>query len=69
MGLIVHNKLKYILDIGSSKISLIAAAKYGKSVRVIAEEEAFYDGYMDGEFLSADHNHHTKICYKAMLIA
>lgn len=50
----VQNKLKYILDIGSSKISLIAESKYGKAVRIIAEEEVLYDGYMDGEFLSVD---------------
>lgn len=48
------NKLKYILDIGSSKISLLAETRYGKSVRIVAEEQILYDGYMDGEFLSVD---------------
>lgn len=50
----MHSKLKYILDIGSSKMSLIAEMQCGKTIRVIAEEEALYDGYMDGEFLSVD---------------
>ncbi len=50
----MFNKLKYILDIGSSKISLLAEAKYGKNVRIVAEEDILYDGYMDGEFLSID---------------
>lgn len=48
------NKLKYILDIGSSKLVLLAETRYGKSVRIVAEEEILYDGFMDGEFLSVD---------------
>ena len=47
-------KIKYILDIGSSKITLLAENKFGKSVCIIAEEEMYYDGYMDGEFLSEE---------------
>ncbi|MBQ9795851.1 MAG: pilus assembly protein PilM [Clostridia bacterium] len=48
------NKLKYILDIGSSTLRLIATTKLAGKQRIIAEENLLYDGFMDGEFLSAD---------------
>ena len=48
------NNLKYVLDIGSSTLRLLAVAKYAGKSRIIAEEDALYDGYMDGEFLSID---------------
>ena len=48
------NNLKYVLDIGSSTLRLLAVAKYAGKSRIIAEEDALYDGYMDGEFLSFD---------------
>ena len=48
------NKIKYILDIGSSSLRLIATNIYDGKPRIIAEEAVLYDGYMDGEFLSPD---------------
>lgn len=48
----MQNKLKYILDIGSSKIVLLACSSYAGMVKIVAQEDVLYDGYMDGEFLS-----------------
>ncbi len=48
------NKLKYILDIGSSSLRLIAVTKFAGKQRIIAEESVLYDGFMDGEFLSVN---------------
>ena len=48
------NKLKYILDIGSSTLRLIAVTKFAGKQRIVAEDSILYDGYMDGEFLSPD---------------
>ncbi len=48
------NKLKYILDIGSSSLRLLTVTKFAGKQRIVAEESILYDGYMDGEFLSVD---------------
>ena len=48
------NKIKYILDIGSSCLRLLAEAKLMGKAHIVAEEDELYDGYMDGEFLSPD---------------
>lgn len=48
------NKLKYILDIGSSSIRLLAVMKVSGKPRIVAEESVLYDGYLDGEFLSVE---------------
>ncbi len=48
------NKLKFILDIGSSALRLYAVTEFAGRQRVVAEESVLYDGFMDGEFLSAD---------------
>ena len=48
------NKLKYILDIGSSSLRLFAVSKFAGKQRIIAEESVLYDGFLDGEFLSPD---------------
>ena len=48
------NKLKYILDIGSSTLRLIAVTKFAGKQRIVAEDSVLYDGFMDGEFLSPD---------------
>ena len=53
-GLDLLNKVKYILDIGSSALRLLAVAKFAGKQRIIAEDCILYDGYMDGEFLNAD---------------
>lgn len=50
----VQSKLKYIIDVGSSKIALFACATYAGITKIIAEEDVLYDGYMDGEFLSPE---------------
>lgn len=42
------------MDIGSSCLRLIAVNKIEGKNRIIAEENLLYDGFMDGEFLSAD---------------
>ena len=47
-------KLKYILDIGSSTLRLIAVTKFAGKQRIVAETSLLYDGFMDGEFLSPD---------------
>ncbi len=54
MGVILLKKLNYILDIGSSKLSLLAISRFAGSVRIVTKEDILYDGYMDGEFLSLD---------------
>lgn len=54
VGVKLLNKLKYILDIGSSSLRLLATTKHAGKQRIIAEESVLYDGYMDGEFLSSD---------------
>ncbi len=46
------NRLKFILDIGSSKISLLAVSRLGKTDHIVAESTVLFDGFMDGEFLS-----------------
>ena len=48
------NKLRYIIDIGSSSLRMFAIIKRGKKSRLVAEEAVLYDGYLDGEFLSVD---------------
>ena len=46
------NKLKFILDIGSSSLRLLAVTKFAGRKRIVAEDSVLYDGFMDGEFLS-----------------
>lgn len=46
------NKLKYILDIGSSSIRLLAVTRFAGKSRIVTEESILYDGYIDGEFLT-----------------
>ncbi len=46
--------IKYILDVGSSCLRLLAVSKFMGRNQIVAEEEVLYDGYMDGEFLSAE---------------
>ena len=48
------NKMKYILDIGSSTLRLLAVTKFAGKSRVVAEESILYDGFIDGEFLTVD---------------
>lgn len=50
----MQNKLKFILDIGSSSLRLLAVTKLAGKQRIMAEENFLYDGYMDGEFLSPE---------------
>lgn len=54
MGVNLLNNLKYILDIGSSSLRLLAVTKFAGKPRVLCEESVLYDGFMDGEFLSVD---------------
>lgn len=46
--------LKYVLDIGSSKISLLACNVNKDKVLIVSSVDMGYDGFMDGEFLSQD---------------
>lgn len=48
----VLKDLKYILDVGSSYLRLIAVSSFMGMHQIVAEEDMLYDGYMDGEFLS-----------------
>ena len=48
------NKVKYILDIGTSCLRLLAVSKFANKQRIIAQEDILYDGFIDGEFLSVD---------------
>ena len=48
------NRVKYIMDIGSSCLRLLAVSKYANKPRIVAEESVLYDGYLDGEFLSPE---------------
>lgn len=50
----MSNKLKYILDVGSSTLRLLAITKLACRQRIVAEESVLYDGYIDGEFLSPE---------------
>lgn len=50
----MQNRLKYILDVGSSCLRLLAVGSYGKEQRIVAEDKLLYDGYLYGEFLSPD---------------
>ena len=54
MGVILQNKVRYIFDIGSSAIRMLAVAKYAGKPRIVAEESCLYDGFIDGEFLSPE---------------
>lgn len=46
--------MRYILDVGSSCLRLLAVTKFAGKTRIVAEESVLYDGFMDGEFLSPD---------------
>ncbi|MBO5909920.1 MAG: hypothetical protein J6Q15_00270 [Clostridia bacterium] len=46
--------LTYILDIGSSKISLLACSVNKNKSSIITDVECKYDGFMDGEFFSPE---------------
>jgi len=50
----LQNKLKYILDIGSSSLRLLAVGSFAGKPRILTEESVLYDGYLDGEFLTVD---------------
>ena len=50
----MRNKLKFILDVGSSSLRLIAVSVLLGKQRIVAEDAVLYDGYMDGEFLSPE---------------
>ncbi|MBQ8431165.1 MAG: rod shape-determining protein [Clostridia bacterium] len=42
--------LKFLLDVGSSKICLYACTTFKSSSVIVASSEQLYDGFMDGEF-------------------
>lgn len=46
--------LTYILDVGSSKISLLACYVNKNNSLIMTDIESQYDGFMDGEFFSSD---------------
>lgn len=50
----MFNNIKYVLDVGSSCLRLIAITKFSGKQRIVAEESVLYDGFMDGEFLNPD---------------
>jgi len=42
--------IEYILDVGSSKISILAFSVLKNNPVILATSEEYYDGFMDGEF-------------------
>ncbi len=50
----MQNKLRFILDIGSSSLRMLAVTKLMGKQRIVAEDCVLYDGFMDGEFLSPE---------------
>lgn len=42
--------IEYILDVGSSKISILAFSVLKNNPIILASSEEYYDGFMDGEF-------------------
>ena len=48
------SKLKFVLDVGSSCLRLLAVTKFANKQIIVAEDSIFYDGFLDGEFLSPD---------------
>lgn len=50
----MQSKLKFILDVGSSSLRLLAVTTAFGKQRIMAEDAVLYDGFMDGEFLSPD---------------
>ncbi len=54
MGEILQNKVKYILDVGSSTLRLLAVSSFAGKLRIITEESILYDGFIDGKFLTEE---------------
>lgn len=50
----MRNKLNFLLEVGSSKLVLIATVKGKHSSKIVDKATVLYDGFMDGEFLSPD---------------
>lgn len=50
----MRNKLNFLLEVGSSKLVLIATVKGKHSSKIVDKATVLYDGFMDGEFLSSD---------------
>ena len=50
----MQTNLTYILDVGSSCLRLMAVSTFLGQRRIVAEEDALYDGFLDGEFLSVE---------------
>ncbi len=46
--------MKFVMDIGSSKLRLLALSRINKKSYIFAKEDILYDGFMDGEFLTDD---------------
>lgn len=46
--------LKYVIDVGSSKISLLACSISKGESLIVSSVDKQYDGFMDGEFFSAE---------------
>ena len=50
----VHKKLNFLLEVGSSKLVLVATVKGKHESKIVDQATVLYDGFMDGEFLSPD---------------
>lgn len=50
----MFSNIKFILDIGSSSLRLLAVSNFVGKTRLITEESVLYDGYLDGEFLTPE---------------
>ena len=48
-------KISHVLDVGSSKLTIVSGAVVSGKLTVIAENSIPYAGFLDGEFLEKDH--------------
>ena len=48
----MRSKLNFLLEVGSSKLVLVATVKGKRGSKIVDKATVLYDGFMDGEFLS-----------------
>lgn len=46
--------MKFVIDIGSSRLRMVAVKHSFRKYHIFAKEDVLYDGFLDGEFLSED---------------
>lgn len=50
----MFSKLKFVLDVGSSSLRLLAVTNFANKQIIVAEDDVLFDGFIDGEFLSPE---------------